>query len=95
MRILTEPKNALCKQYIRLLEFDGVRLTFEPAALEAIAKEARSREIGARGLRAVMERLMTQVMYDIPSEQNVEEVIITKDCVENGAKPRLVYKKSA
>ena len=87
VRILTEPKNALCKQYARLLDFDGVELNFEPDALEAIAHQAREREIGARGLRAIMEQLMTQIMYDIPSDLTIRRVTIQRACVEDGAAP--------
>ena len=85
--ILTEPKNALVKQYIKLLEYDRVELTFERGALEAAADEALEREMGARGLRAVLEKCMTQVMYEIPSDPTVCKVTITEDCVKNGAPP--------
>lgn len=87
VRILTEPKNALTRQYQRLLEFDGVQLNFDPEALEAIADQARKREIGARGLRAVMERLMTRIMFDIPSDLSIQQVTITRACAEDDADP--------
>ena len=87
VRILTEPKNALVKQYIKLLEYDRVALTFEQGALEAAADEALEREMGARGLRAVLEKCMTQIMYEIPSDPTVCKVTITADCVKNGAAP--------
>ena len=87
VRILTEPKNALCRQYRRLLELDQVALEFEPEALEAVAQQALDRKIGARGLRAVLERVMTRVMYEIPSDPTICHVLITKDCVENGSDP--------
>ena len=87
VRILTEPKNALCKQYHKLLEYDQVALSFEQAALEAIAEKAIARQIGARGLRAIMESVMTKVMYEIPSDPSIQSVLITEDCVRNGAKP--------
>ncbi len=87
VRILTEPKNALCRQYRRLLELDQVALEFEPEALEAVAQQALDRKIGARGLRAVLERVMTKVMYEIPSDPGICQVLITKDCVENGSEP--------
>ena len=87
VQILTEPKNALVKQYIKLLEYDRVELTFERGALEAAADEALEREMGARGLRAVLEKCMTQIMYDIPSDPAVCKVTITEDCVKNGAPP--------
>ena len=78
MRILTEPKNALCRQYRKLLELDNVTLEFENAALDAIAQKAIDRKIGARGLRAVLESVMTKVMYDIPSDPTISEVLITR-----------------
>ena len=87
VQILTEPKNALVKQYIKLLEHDRVELTFERGALEAAADEALEREMGARGLRAVLEKCMTQIMYEIPSDPAVCKVTITEDCVKNGAPP--------
>ena len=87
VRILTEPKNALCRQYRRLLELDKVTLDFEPEALEAVAQQALDRKIGARGLRAVLERVMTKIMYEIPSDPTICQVLITKDCVENGSEP--------
>ena len=76
VRILTEPKNALCRQYRKLLELDNVTLEFENAALDAIAQKAIDRKIGARGLRAVLESVMTKVMYDIPSDPTISEVLI-------------------
>ena len=89
VRILTEPKNALVKQYQKLLEYDDVDLEFQPEALEAIADKAIARNIGARGLRAVMEGLLTQIMYDIPSDPTVEKAVITKECVEGTGEPEL------
>ena len=87
VRILTEPKNALCRQYRKLLELDNVTLEFENAALDAIAQKAIDRKIGARGLRAVLESVMTKVMYDIPSDPTISEVLITRACVEDGSEP--------
>ena len=87
VRILTEPKNALVKQYKALLTYDGVELVFEQAALEAVADKAIERNIGARGLRAVMEGMLTKVMYDIPSDPTITKVTITADCVNSGAEP--------
>ncbi len=87
VRILTEPKNALCRQYRKLLELDHVTLDFEVEALEAIAQRAIDRRIGARGLRAVLEEIMTKVMYEIPSDPTITKVMITKECVEDGAEP--------
>ena len=89
VRILTEPKNALCRQYRKLLELDHVTLDFENAALEAIAQKAIDRKIGARGLRAVLEGVMTNVMYEIPSDPTISNVLITRECVENGSQPEL------
>ena len=93
--ILTEPRNAIIKQYQKLVGMDGVKLTVEDAAVREIANTAIRLKTGARGLRTIIEGLMTDVMYEIPSQKNVEEVIITRDCVVKGAKPTLVYKKSA
>ena len=90
VRILTEPKNALCRQYRKLLELDGVTLDFEESALQAIAQKAIDRKIGARGLRAVLESVMTRIMYEIPSDPSISRVLITRDCVENGAEPEVV-----
>ena len=87
VRILTEPKNALVKQYKALLAYDGVELVFEQTALEAVADKAIERNIGARGLRAVMEGMLTKVMYDIPSDPTITKVTITADCVNSGAEP--------
>ena len=89
--ILTQPKNALVKQYQKLLEYDDVKLDFTPDALEAIADLAIERNIGARGLRAVMEGVLTKLMYDIPSDPTVAQVTITADCVKNGAQPEIVH----
>ena len=91
VRILTEPKNALVKQYKKLMEYDEVELEFQPEALEAIADKAIERNIGARGLRAVMEGILTPVMYDIPSDPAVVKAVITKDCVEGRSGPELTH----
>ena len=82
VRILTEPKNALVKQYKKLLEFDGVQLEFQPQALEAIAQEALDRKVGARGLRSVMEGVMTDIMFEIPSDLAIQTVTVTEDAVK-------------
>ena len=82
VRILTEPKNALVKQYQKLMEFDGVQLEFQPQALEAVAQEALDRKVGARGLRSVMENLMTEIMYEIPSDLSIQKVTVTEGAVE-------------
>ena len=89
VKILTEPKNALCKQYHNLLEYDGVTLSFEQGALEAIAEKAIERQIGARGLRAIMESVMTEIMYKIPSDPTIQSVLITEDSVRNGTEPQV------
>ena len=87
VRILTEPKNALVKQYQKLFSYDDVKLVFEPDALEAVADKAIERNIGARGLRAVMEGVLTPIMYDIPSDHTIEQVTITAGAVKDGAEP--------
>ena len=89
VRILTEPKNALCKQYHKLLAYDQVELSFEKGALEAIAEKAIERQIGARGLRAIMEEIMTKIMYEIPSDPTIQSVCITERCVRNGEAPQI------
>lgn len=93
VRILTEPKNAIIKQYIKLLEMEGVKLVFQDEAIEAIAQKALERKTGARGLRAILEQVMLSIMYDIPSQQNIEEVIITKEVINQSTDPLFVYKK--
>jgi ATP-dependent Clp protease ATP-binding subunit ClpX len=92
MQILTEPKNALVKQYQRLFDLDHVQLEFEADALDAIADLALDRGTGARGLRAIMESVLLTVMYEVPSRADVEKVIITKACIETGAVPTLVIR---
>jgi ATP-dependent Clp protease ATP-binding subunit ClpX len=90
-RILTEPKNALVKQYEKLLSYDEVELTFADGALEAVADKAIERNIGARGLRAVMEGILTDIMYDIPSDPSVQRVVITEACAKGECGPTLVH----
>jgi ATP-dependent Clp protease ATP-binding subunit ClpX len=90
MHILTEPKNALVKQYEKMLDMDHVKLTFEEDALRAIAKEALRRNTGARGLRSIIERIMLDVMFDVPSRTDVKECIVTKDCVTKKAEPTII-----
>ena len=92
VRILTEPKNALCKQYHKLLSYDQVELSFEKGALEAIAEKAIERQIGARGLRAVMEGLLMNVMYDLPSDRTIDRVTITPGCVEGTEQPKISHR---
>ena len=87
VRILTEPKNALVKQYEKLMEYDNVALEFQPEALEAVADKAIEREIGARGLRAVLEEVMTPIMYEVPSDQKIARVVITPESIRGGGEP--------
>ena len=89
VRILTEPKNAMTKQYQALMKMDGVELIFEPAALEAVADRAIERKIGARGLRSIMEAVMTEVMYTVPSDTGVLRVVIDEDSVREGGSPKI------
>ena len=95
VRILTEPKNALTRQYQTLMKYDGVELEFEPAALEAIADKAIAMKIGARGLRSVMEKVMTGIMYKVPSDPSIAKIVITTECVENGTEPLVIHKGEA
>jgi ATP-dependent Clp protease ATP-binding subunit ClpX len=95
VNILTTPKNAIIKQYQKLISYDGVKLTVEDDAVHSIAQTAIALKTGARGLRTIIESFMTSVMYKLPSEENVEEVIVTKECVTEKAEPKLIYKKSA
>ena len=90
LRILTEPKNALTKQYVKLFEYDGVELEFDPAALEALAEKAMALQTGARGLRSAMEGIMTDVMFDTPSDETIQAVRITEGCVRTGEAPVVV-----
>ena len=92
MSILTEPKNALVRQYQRMFEFDNVSLTFETEALEAIADLALLRGTGARGLRSIMEEVLQPVMFDVPSREDIAEVVVTKDVVDSNVAPTLVPK---
>jgi ATP-dependent Clp protease ATP-binding subunit ClpX len=91
VRILTEPKNALCKQYKQILSYDGVELEFTPEALTAVAQLAVERKIGARGLRAVMEGILTPLMYEIPSDKTITKVTVTEESVRGTGKPLLIH----
>ncbi len=93
IRILREPKSALIKQYQKLFEFDEVKLSFEEDAIEAIADRALERKIGARGLRTIMEGVMMDLMYEIPSDETIAECIVTKDAVEGNSKPVTIYRE--
>ena len=95
IQILIEPKNALIKQYSKLLEMEGAELEIRPAALHAIAKKALARKTGARGLRSILEHALLDVMYELPSQQNVVKVVIDENTITNGAKPLLIYSESA
>ncbi len=94
IQILTEPRNALVKQYAKMFELDNVELEFETEALEAIAEQAVSRGTGARGLRAIMEEVLLSVMYEVPSREDVARVVITKQTVQNHAEPTLVPREA-
>jgi ATP-dependent Clp protease ATP-binding subunit ClpX len=90
VRILVEPKNSLTKQYKKLFELEDVRLTFKQDALLAVAQKALKRGTGARGLRAILEKVMTDIMYDLPGREDVTEVVITEECIREGQTPLLV-----
>jgi ATP-dependent Clp protease ATP-binding subunit ClpX len=92
-RILREPKNALIKQYEKLMELEHVELEFTPEAVEAIAKAAIERKTGARGLRAIMEEVMLDIMYDVPEKKDVKRVVVSADTVQKKAAPRYVLAK--
>ena len=92
--IVTKPKNALVKQYKKLVELDGVELEFEPEALEVIVDKAIERKTGARGLRSIIEEIMRDIMYEIPSNPKIEKCIITKETVENMGKPELIINEN-
>lgn len=95
VRILQEPKNALVKQYQKIFEMDGVGLTFDPGALWEIARRSLERGTGARGLRAVLERIMRDVMFELPSRSDVREVVVTPECVAGNVPPLLVLRPEA
>jgi ATP-dependent Clp protease ATP-binding subunit ClpX len=94
VRILIEPKNALTKQYTKLFELENVGLTFEPDSLNEVAKRAIKRGTGARGLRAILEEMMTEIMFELPSRNDVREVVITRECVTEGRPPLLVTERA-
>lgn len=93
VRILSEPKNAILKQYSKLFELDGVKLEMASEALEAVAQKALDRKTGARGLRSILEECMLDIMYEIPSEKNVTKCLISKECITQGKRPELVYRE--
>ena len=94
IKILKEPKNAIIKQYAKLLQYDGVELEWTDEALKLIAKKALERNLGARGLRGIIEEVMRDVMFEVPEETGVSKVIIDEDCIKNGSKPKYVYDDS-
>ena len=94
IQILIEPKNALIKQYSKLLEMEGAELEIRPAALHAIARKALARKTGARGLRSILEHALLDVMYELPNQQNVVKVVIDENSITNGAKPLLIYSET-
>ena len=94
VRILTEPKNALIKQYKKIFELDRVKLEFDKSALEAIAQKALDRKTGARGIRSIMEELLSDLMYKVPSDHTIDKVIISEETVKNGKEAELVYDAS-
>ena len=93
--ILTEPKNALVKQYKRMFEIDGVKLEFTPDALDAVAEQAMSRGTGARGLRAILEEVLLPVMFDVPSEDDIDKVVVTREVVLDRVDPTIVRRRAA
>ena len=95
IEILTKPKNALTKQYQKLFELEDVRLRFTESALRAVARQALKRKSGARGLRAILEHTMLELMYDIPSRDDIEECVVSEEVIEGGQSPLLVYKREA
>jgi ATP-dependent Clp protease ATP-binding subunit ClpX len=95
VEILTRPKNALVRQYQKMFELEGVGLTFDPKALRAVAHRTIERGTGARGLRAVLEQVMLDIMFHLPSREDVREVVITRETIEEGAEPLLILEPEA
>ncbi|MDP6934991.1 MAG: ATP-dependent Clp protease ATP-binding subunit ClpX, partial [Myxococcota bacterium] len=89
VHILTEPKNSLVKQYQKLFKFEKVKLSFTEEALQAVANRAATRQAGARGLRTILEQIMLEIMYEVPSQENIREVVITEEVVTEGATPTI------
>ena len=90
MRILTEPRNALVKQFQRFFQFDGIELVFADDALNSVADKALERETGARGLRSIIEEILLEVQFELPSRRDVKKCVVTKETVEKGLTPTLV-----
>jgi ATP-dependent Clp protease ATP-binding subunit ClpX len=95
VQILTEPKNALVKQYAKLLSMEGAELEIRPSALKAIAKRALARKTGARGLRSILEQSLIDTMYELPNVANVEKVVVDESTIEENKPPLLVYREAA
>jgi len=93
VQILLEPKNALTKQYRKLFELEDARLTFDPEALKAVARKALKRGTGARGLRAILETIMTDIMFELPDREDVREVVVTAECITDGTPPLIVTER--
>jgi ATP-dependent Clp protease ATP-binding subunit ClpX len=91
MSILLEPKNALTKQYRKLFEMEGVDLEFQPDAVRAVAKRAMERKTGARGLRTILENILLETMYDLPSQKNVQKVVVDESVIRGEGKPVMVH----
>ena len=94
MKILVEPKNALTKQYRKLFDLENVGLTFDPESLRAVAQKALKRGTGARGLRSILETMMTDIMFDLPTRDDVREVVITKESITDGKQPLVVTERA-
>ena len=94
IKILTEPKNATVKQYKKLFNLDGVEVEFEDEALSEVAKQAIRLNTGARGLRSILENIMLELMYDVPSDDTIEKIVITKDVIQKLAKPTIIRKSA-
>ena len=95
MDILTKPKNALVKQYQKLFEFEDVKLRFTEAALRAVTRQALARKSGARGLRSILETVMLDLMYEIPSREDIDECVINEEVIDQSSDPLLVLKREA
>jgi ATP-dependent Clp protease ATP-binding subunit ClpX len=95
VRVLSEPKNAIVRQYTKLFEMENVKLTFSDGALRALARQALCRKSGARGLRSILENVMLDIMFDVPSQKNIREVIVNEEVIANGEQPLVVYEKQA
>ena len=93
-RVLTEPKNALVKQYKELMRLDNVELSFEDEALEAIAEKAMELKIGARGLRTIIESVMTQIMFDVPSDPSIRKVVVTEELIRGKSQAKIIRSNS-